>query len=193
VRFLVVLLLCLAIGSPSPPVASFELKACRDTGCIPPFDGMYDLQGPSSWYIEHYIADSSGFLPLPRRARGHHDFEVYFSPSVHAWFPSEGEVPGDVCGPAGSMAACMCAWYEVTLTMRYTCADGSVVEQTQVTPFMGGTETYRVVFSPPPDVRQAQVNIGALMHYWFFGENLQPSASLQYMGCVRRVVRLRTR
>ncbi len=194
-KVLAALLLCLVIGTPSPPVASWDMGFyCAGTGCIPTYDGTLDYAGPSGWSIEGFWADGpSPWVVLPRRSRLLSEYVVYFSPSVHAWFPAEGEVPGDVCGGAGSIAACMCAWVEVTVRMRYTSVGGRVEVQTRTTPFMSGVSTGVVTFAPPAGARQAEVSFMTVMHFWFFGENLQPQAPLEYEGCVHRVVRLRPR
>ncbi len=183
------------ISTPAPPLASWDMGLyCAGTGCVPVFDGTYDLEGPSSWSVEGFWADGpSPWVVLPSRARHLSEFEVYFSPSVHSWFPAEGEVPGDVCGPAGSIAACMCAWVEVTVRMRYTSVGGRVETQTRTTSFMSGVEAAPVTFAPPAGARRAEVSFMTVIHFWFFGENLQPFATLEYEGCVHRVVRLRPR
>jgi len=190
------LLACALTASPrvAPPVASFDLGiSCADTGCVPVYDGQFDYQGPSSWNVERYTSlGPHQYQRLPGRLAGETDYELYFSPSVNSWFPSEGEVPGDVCGAAGSIAACMCSWRQVHLTLRTYMRDGTYLEQTATTPFMSGVDVERVSFPPVVgSIRAQELSVDAVLHFWFFGENLQPFALLQYTGCTRAILRVR--
>jgi len=183
-----------------PPVYSHDMGiTCLDTGCVPFFDGVFDedpitpgtqLGGPSYWSKEYTRVESGGWKPVP--VRGDWSYEAYFSPNVNFWQPSEGEVPGDVCGGAGSIIACMCSYLSLAVGLRVTYRDGSVWFEVVSTPEMSGVDVAPVVFNVPPGfIRHAEMRLDSIARLHFFGENLQPFAQLQYVGCHRGIARIR--
>lgn len=174
-------LLLASPSGPAPAVFSHSFGPfCFPTGCLGPYDGTTDYDGPSGYLIGTGRVAYTLWEEVPV---GDWSYEVYFSPIWHRVAPTQWELdPSEVCGPTGSWSACMCMTTQLVLWLEVTTADGRPVSQFRRTDFMFGSDSRQLDFDPVPGAISARMLMASSHRLLFFFEHLGGGFT-DYTGC----------